>query len=185
MTEKKVDKKLAGELLSMLADKFEGIEIDVSISDRWKRPCVTFSWNGFEGLLPEERFQRLAQFIPESFRGERMAGVIWLELVSGESIEDFLKHPRSEDIEQREREIYYKMREGGLFDLLAKELGGSPERNCEGGFAKTLAAIKRSKGLTVTAEEAKLVFIRHGVYCDCQVLQGAQPALAQLYAGAA
>jgi hypothetical protein len=29
--------------------------------------------------------------------------------------------------------------------------------------------------------DTKLVFIRHGVYCDCQVIPAAQPALAKLH----
>ena len=35
------------------------------------------------------------------------------------------------------------------------------------------------------ARDAKLLFIRYGVYCDCQVLESAAPALAERYADAA
>lgn len=176
---------LAAELTDMLGEALPGITVEVGVSDRWNRPCATFCWAGFAGLLPEERFQRLTRIIPEAFRTARMAGMIWLEMAPGESVEQFLALPRSEDLEPRELEIYRSLRQGGFFDLLAKALGGSAERNCPGDFTRTRAVIGKARGLNVSPDEACLVFIRHGVYCDCQVLQGAEPALAELYAGAA
>ena len=41
------------------------------------------------------------------------------------------------------------------------------------------------KSINVNADDVRLLFIRHGVYCDCQVLQSAEPALAEMFAGAA
>ena len=44
--------------------------------------------------------------IPTDFREQKMAGFVWLELAQGESVEEFLKLPRSEDIADREAEIF-------------------------------------------------------------------------------
>ncbi|MFQ5463351.1 MAG: hypothetical protein ACE5E5_12095 [Phycisphaerae bacterium] len=179
------EQHLASELLEQLAPRFPGIDVRVAHSDRWNRPCATFCWDGFAGLLPEERFQRLATVLPEDFRASRMHGVVWMELAPGESVEAFLKLPRSEDLGDREEEIYRRLSKGGFFDLLAKRLGTAPKRSCGGDFRETASAIKRGKSIDVSLIDAKLVFIRRGVFCDCQVLQGAQPALAKRYAGAA
>lgn len=179
------DKSLIEELTSMLVGPFPGITVDAGISERWNRPSVTFIWEGFRSLLPEERFQRLTRAIPESYRTENMQGRIWLELAPDESIEDFLAFPRSEDVEPREGEIFRTLNRGGFFDLLAKAMGGNPERTCASDFAFALASIERSKGIGVSSDDVKLIFIRQGVYCDCQVLESARPALAEMYAGAA
>jgi len=185
MSENRGGQDLASALLEQLSPRFPGIDVRVAHSDRWKRPCATFCWDGFVGLLPEERFQRLATVLSEDFRATRMQGVVWVELAAGESVEAFLKLPRSEDVGDREEEIYRRLSQGGFFELLAKQLGTAPKRTCGGDFRETALAIERGTAIDVNLVDAKLVFIRHGVFCDCQVLQGAQPALAKRHAGAA
>lgn len=169
--------ELARELTEILRSRFPGIEVSAERSARWDRPCVTFVWSGFESLLPEERFHRLAAVIPEGVRERKLAGFVWLELSPGEDIDAFLKLPRSEDVEKREPSVYRKLKSAGFFEKLSKALGSSPKRKCDGGFTLTQSALESSGEDEDTIRDAKLVFIRHGVYCDCQVLQTAEPAL--------
>jgi len=182
---------IRAKLFAIVQRRLERIQVEVTHSERWNRPCATFTWSGFAGLLPEERFQRLARVIPEEFRNTKMAGFVWLELAPGESLEQFLALPRSEDVADREDDIYRSLVRVGFFRRLAEALSSSPEDVCAGDFAHTVEIIDSDAGAesgataTVTAEDAKLTFIRLGVYCDCQVNRCAEPAMSKQHAGAA
>jgi hypothetical protein len=175
---------LATELRAALLKKFPGIEVEVGESERWKRPCLTFRWDGFKELLPEERFHRLVTMLPPELRDITMSGFIWLELAPGESVDAFLKLPRSEDIAARERDIFDGLRKAGFIDSLAKAMGANPQKTCEGDFSRAIKTLKAAKQTEAGIRDARLVFIRHGAYCDCQALESVWPTLEKRYAGA-
>lgn len=176
---------LQRELLAMLGAKFPDITVQIEPTSRWNRPCITFSSSAFDDLLPEERFHRLVAVIPNDFREQNMAGLVWVELADGESLDQFLKLPRSEDVADRERDIYGSLARVKFFDLLSEALGSSPEKRCGGDF-RELDRILQSKRLSADAiRDAKLLLIRHRAFCDCQVLLTAQSELARLFADAA
>lgn len=185
MSDQQDYRKLEMDLVAMLAKGFPGLTVEVAHSKRWNRPCVTFRWKGFAGLLPEERFQRLVAVIPESFRADRLQGCVWLELAPGESVDEFLKCPRSEDIESRASDVYRGLERRGFFDALRKSLGKTPKRSCKGDFSHTRKVLSSQKVSDRAVQDARLLFIRHGAYCDCQVVAGVEPALKEQYAGAA
>lgn len=163
-------KKLEVKLTEMLTPKLAGINVDVKHGKRWNRPCVTFRWSGFAGLLPEERFHRLVALIPEDFRRDRLAGFVWLELTPEETVEAHLQLPRSEDVATREDEIFHDLHDAGFFGALGTALGTVPERKCPGDLS-TLAKVLIEKQFTPTQVwDVKLTFIGQGVYCDCQAL---------------
>ena len=177
--------QLVADLTKLLAGNMPGMEIDVSYSDRWKRDCVTFVWEGFTDLLPEERFHRLIQAIPEAFRTTRLKGLVWLELAPGEAIDEFMAYPRSEDVAPRESSIYAGLLDTDFFDAIDAGLGPLPKETCQGDFAMMARILTSLKFTDAQIRDAKLVFIRHGAYCDCQVYFTAQQELAKLYVGAA
>ncbi len=185
MAGKKKDRELEAELLATVEPKFPGMMVEVGLSERWNRPCVTFRWAGFADLLPEERYHRLATVIPESVREKKLKGFVWLELAPEESVDSFLKHPRSEDMADQEGEIYAGLVQCGFFDGLSKAVGPSPESKCRGVFQETLAVLQTKKYTPEQIRDARLAFIRHGAYCDCQVHIAARPSLAEAHAGAA
>lgn len=176
------DKTVENELIEMLSDGFPGIAVEVVHSERWNRMSVIFRWSGFANLLPEERFQRLVSVIPESFRASHLAGFVWLELAPDESIDDFLKHPRSEDVAEREGDIYAQLCEASFFAALKKSMGRSPQKTCTGGFAKVAEVLSTAQWSAEAVRDAKLVFIRHGAYCDCQIVETVAAALRENYA---
>jgi hypothetical protein len=163
------DETLEAELAETLGGKFRGMEVSVEHSRRWNRMCATFRWKGFAGLLPEERFHRLTTVIPAEFRNTRMKGFVWLELAPGEEVDQVLAMPRSEDVAPREKAIRQRLTKAGFFDALQEALGDSPQEECDGDFARTLSVLKQKKWSSEDITDAKLVFIRGGVYCDCQV----------------
>ena len=185
MPQKHANRKLEMELVAKLARAFPGMTVEVGRSERWNRMCVTFRWVGFADLLPEERFQRLVAVLPEGFRKTKLDGFVWLEFRPTETFEEFLKLPRSEDVADREEAIYGGLLRAGYFGALRESLGPAPEKNCAGGFSKTVELLSGEQYIPSKIREAKLLFIRHGVYCDCQVLESVQPALEHRHAGAA
>ena len=185
MGTRKKDKQLEADLLALLAARFEGLAVEVEHHERWDRMGVTFTWPGFVDLLPEERYHRLRQAIPDSFVESRLGGFVWLELAPKETIDAFLKLPRSEDVANREATLYAALVNAKFFDLLGKAMGTAPDRTCGGDFARTAEVLTGRKYTTAKLRDVKLMFVRHGVYCDCQVLQVGRQELADLYAGAA
>ncbi len=185
MSDSKENRKLEMDLVTMLARSFPGLTVEVGHSDRWDRMCVTFRWPGFAGLLPEERFQRLVCVIPEQYRQTRLDGFIWLELAPGETIDDFLREPRSEDMADKEASIHAELVRISFFDALREALGSSPKTACTGGFAKSVEVLVAKQYSDLKIRDARLVFIRHGAYCDCQVLESVRAALTEGQAGAA
>ncbi len=179
------DRKLETELAAVLASSLGGITVEVGYSDRWQRMCVTFRWSGFAGLLPEERFHRLAQVIPAAFRESRLKGYVWLELAPGESIEAYMSLPRSEDAATREKAICGGLVDIRFFELLGDALGPNSADRCLGDFSATSALLSGLGLPLLKIQDAKLVFIRHGAFCDCQVLETVQPVVRRLLAGAA
>ena len=130
MSPQNANTELECELTDMLEGRFPGIAVEVAHSARWNRMSVTFRWAGFGDLLPEERFQRLAGAIPDPFREAKLLGFVWLELAPEETIDAFLKLPRSEDVAEREVSIYGKLAAGGFFLALKKAMGNSPQKSC-------------------------------------------------------
>jgi len=180
--EAKRQRELEKELSAALGRSFPGLSVEIAHSDRWKRMAVTFRWAGFADLLPEERFHRLVGELPEDILKKKLDGFVWLELTAEESVDEFLELPRSEDVAPKERDICEALKKLKFFDALQESLGRSPQKKCTGDFAKSEAALKSAKAPATRVREAKLVFIRHGAYCDCQVLQTVAPALARQYA---
>ncbi|HNQ23446.1 MAG TPA: hypothetical protein PKK06_10165 [Phycisphaerae bacterium] len=168
-------------LRRMLASACPGMQVDVGFAERWQRPCVTFHWEGFRGLLPEERFHRLVQLIPEDFRTTQMQGFVWLELAAQETIEQFLAYPRSEDAADREPQVYAELLRLGFFRALADRLGTPPSGNCANDFSHLERILSELDSPAEGVVSAKLLFIRQGVYCDCQIPQGAEAELARRY----
>ncbi|MCH9003477.1 MAG: hypothetical protein IIC02_12975 [Planctomycetes bacterium] len=185
MATEKQDRKLEMDLVALLARSFPGMTVEARHSKRWDRMCLTFRWSGFAGLLPEERFQRLLGVISESFRDERLSGCVWLELAQGETIDQFLKMPRSEDVADREQAIFADLQERGFFDALRQAMKPTPTKACKGDFSRTGGALSKGRSADKVTQDAKLLFIRHGAYCDCQVLGEVEPALSKLSVGAA
>ena len=176
---------LQKKLMAALAKKFPDISVDVEHSARWNRPCVTFRSSTFRDLLPEERFHRLVAALPADLREEKLAGFVWVELAEGESLEKFLKFPRSEDIARREAEIYKKLCQADLFGPLETSMGKSPDKRCRGDFREMVRVLTEKSWSPAQVRDAKLLMIRHRAFCDCQVLLTAQAELARLFVSAA
>lgn len=184
MVNSSIHSKTESDLADMLGELFPDITVDIGLSKRWDRVCVTFRWGGFAGLLPEERFHRLVGVIPEDFRTKKMIGFIWLELEPQETIDSFMKQPRSEDIGNRELEIDASLRRVGFYGALQKTMSAKRNKGCPGDFSLSQQILVKVKCNDQQIIDARLLFIRFGAYCDCQVLQSVEPAFSKRHAAA-
>ena len=173
---------LEKQVTTLLAKAFPGLSVEIGHAARWDRPCIAIRWAGFDALLPEERFHRLVSVIPEEFRASQLAGLAWVELAPSETVDDVMKLPRSEDVAGREADIGRTLTHNGFFATLVDRLGRSPKRKCPGDFAHTAAVLSDMGKPPERIRDAKLLFIRHGAFCDCQVIATVQPALTKKYA---
>lgn len=181
MTNQRKDRKLETELQQLLEPHFPGIAATVAHSERWDRMCVTFRWDGFTDLLPEERFHRLINHIPEAFRESHLAGFVWLELTLGEDVDQFLRLPRSEDIAEREEPIFGALVRMKFFETVKERMKPNPAKSCKGDFSESDAVLSDLEAGTERRREARLLFIRYGAYCDCQAVGTVHAELAKKY----
>ena len=169
------------DLIALLGKTCPGIDISIRHSDRWNRSAIEFRWEGFAGLLPEERFRRIMGALPDHFYETRMQGLVCLELVPGEELEAYLALPRSEDVVQDEPRLARRLLKANFFDKLEAKLGPSPMDACSGGLQGTRQLLGSLRFSAVQVERACLVLIRHRSYCDCEVLMRARPELVERF----
>ncbi|MCK4658916.1 MAG: DUF2695 domain-containing protein [Phycisphaerae bacterium] len=166
--------ELQGKLTRLLTDKFPGITVEVAHGERWGRTMLTFRWSGFDDLLPEERFHRLFRIIPEDFYEKHLRGCVWFELGSTESVEAFLKLPRSEDVQGKERQVIQRLTKVKFFASLMEELGADPMAACAGDFSTTRRILAARRFGKTALRNTLLVLMRNGAYCDCEALFNAK-----------
>ncbi len=177
----KGEDNLAAALTAVLAPAYPGITVEVGPNERWNRPCITVRWAGFADLLPEERFQRLVKELPDDLRKRALSGFIWLELAAKETVDEFLKLPRSEDVEAKAGTIHRSLNKLGFYEALTSSMGRSPQAVCAGNFAQSIAVLKKKKAAESKRRDARLLFIRQGAYCDCQIIETVRAELDKQY----
>jgi len=168
-------------LRKLLEPHLPGIEVEVGRSRRWQRMTVTFRHEKFASLLPEQRFRALLQLIPSEFYETYLRDAVWFELAPGENAETVSQARRSEDVAAEEPGLARVLLQSGFFQCLAGRLAQSPIEKCCGDFAVTRAALADAGLPDPQQRDACLVFIRHGAYCDCEVLLAARGKLEELY----
>jgi len=178
-TRTKSHAQLQKDLHKYLDEAFDGIEIDVGISDRWQRPCITLRWSGIEGLLPEERVRRVTQHIPAAFFEAHCRGIIWLELAPEESVDEFLAWPRSEDVVDRLDKIQAKLVEMNFFAALEDELVRVAVDPTGGDLSVTRRVLDAKKATAKQQQDALLAIMHHRAYTDWEVLRTVRPIVEQ------
>ncbi len=158
-------------LKELLAPAMPGAGVEVQPPSRWRKPVVVVRWDGFAGLLAEQRFRRVMQRIPTETLERELHGLIWFELTPAEQIDDYLKMPRSEDVAGRAEEIIRQAAGKGVFKKLERALGNDPAKACGGDFALLMKAAKTLKVATKQAQELCLALIHKGAYCDCEAIE--------------
>jgi len=168
-------KQIASELTVFLAEHCPGMTVDVGMSNRWKRRCLTFTWPGFKDLLPEERYRLVLRHIPPEFVEKHCTGAVWLELTPGESVDDYLKLPRSEDVDSKLPQIWKQLREWRFFELLEDELVRVPPSQAPDDFSHSKHVLDARGATAQQRQDACLAFMRQQAYNDWEVLRKVRP----------
>jgi hypothetical protein len=163
------------ELHKFLDPHCPGIKITVALSPRWKRLCLEFRWNGFANLLPEERFRLMAKHVPPEFVARNCADAVWVELTPAESIEEYLKLPRSEDVADRAAAILKSLSDSDFFAALEDELVRVPPADCPDDFTFSRRVLSAKSATPAEVRDACLVFMHHRAYNDWEVLREVRP----------
>jgi hypothetical protein len=152
-----------------------GVRVEADHSRRWDRLCLTFRWDGFAGLLPEERFRLVAGQVPPAFYDEHCRGAVWLELTDGEAIDDYLALPRSEDIDPRLADVWAGLRALNFFAALEDELVRITFDQCPDDLSISKRVLAAKHAGPELAQDAVLAFMRHEAYSDWEVLRKVRP----------
>jgi len=161
---------IESELRAMLGAAFDGMTIEAGHSPRWRRMQLVLRWEGFAGLLPEERFRKIMQVIPADYYEQTLRGAVFFELTADESIEQFMGLPRSDDVVDDEPRVIRMLDTVGFFNALRASLGSAPAEAC-GGDLSAARRLLRARGVPAAdVVTACLTFIRHGAFCDCEAL---------------
>lgn len=158
-------------LLTHLEGPMKGVTVDVAATSKWKRPVVTVRWNGFEGLLAEQRFRRVMRCIPPEALERDFQGLIWFELTTDETVDDYLKMPRSDDVRPEADQLLDELRQKGFFDRLRKALGKSPEDECADDFKVVAKVLRGLRCSQARIDKTCLALLSVGKYCDCEALE--------------
>ncbi len=172
---KKTHAQLKKDLLSYVGNACKGVELEVDISPRWDRLCLTFQWDGFDDLLLEERFRKVAQLVPGDYFEKNCQQAVWLELTPNESIDEYLKQPRSEDVDAELPKIWKKLGEIEFFSRLEDELVRIPPADCPDDLSVSKRVLRASKLSESDVRKCCLAFIRQAVFTDWEVLKAVRP----------
>jgi hypothetical protein len=175
MIKAKTHAQLAKDLKEFTAKACKGIDVQVEHSQRWNRPCFTFRWSGFEGLLLEERFRLIARLIPPDYFEQHCQGAVWLELTPKETVESYLAQPRSEDIDDQLPAIWRMLNQMNFFAALEDELCRIPFSECPDDFSITRRVFAAMNTADERVRDALLAFMRHQAYTDWEVLRQVRP----------
>jgi len=175
MAKTKSHTQLARDLRGFLGDACPGIEVEVGLSERWRRTCLTFRWAGFDGLLLEERFRLLARRVPPDYYAQHLKNVVWLELTPEETVESFLAQPRSEDIDTELPKVWRMLRETNFFASLEDELVRIPPAQCPDDFTMSKRVLQAKQASAEQIRSACLAFMKHQAYNDWEVLRTVRP----------
>ncbi|MCB9850756.1 MAG: hypothetical protein H6817_08630 [Phycisphaerales bacterium] len=177
MAKAKSHETLARDLGGYVTKAHPDMQVEVAESPRWKRTCFTFTWDGFAGLLPEERFHIVTRCVPADYIEKHCRGVVWLELADGERIEDYLALPRSEDIAEKAGKIGKRLGEMAFFAALEDELVRIAADQCPDNLSISKRVLAAKKAKDAEIREAILLFLHHRAYTDWEVLRQVRPAV--------
>lgn len=171
--------QVAEALEEHLAERFDGVSVRIGDGIHYQGTNVVVTCPAFAGWLPEQRFHHIVRAIPADFYERYLRqGVVWFELAPGESAAAYMKMPRSEDIEDDEVAIARKLKAIDFFNRIQKSLGARPDSASPDDFIMSKRLLEESGFDAKDVTLACLFLIRHGAYCDAQVLADVVPKMA-------
>ncbi|MBN2560535.1 MAG: hypothetical protein JXQ75_06360 [Phycisphaerae bacterium] len=176
-------RKIQVQLQAFLAERFGDVTVQIGDDIHYHGTNIVITSPAFEGLLPEQRFHHVVRAIPPDFYEQHLRGAgVWFELAPGETGQDLMKMPRSEDIAEQEADILEELRKIEFFKEIGAELAASPQDASIDDFPVSRRVMTRAGLGERDIRRACLFLIRHGGFCDAQVLADIVPRFAQEHA---
>jgi hypothetical protein len=175
MAKAKSHAELAEQLKSYVEQGCPGVAVEVATSPRWKRTCFTFRWEGFRGLLLEERFRLVAKQIPPDYFAANCREAVWCEMTPEETLDEFLAQPRSEDMAGRLKDVWKTLDRLNFFPVLEDELVRIPAGQAPDDFTVCKRVLAARQASPEEARDALLAFMHCQAYTDWEVLRQVRP----------
>jgi hypothetical protein len=178
MLKKKDYPTIAAQLQEFLAERFEEVTVEIADNVHYKGTNVVVTSPTFDGLLPEQRYHHVVQAIPQDFYESYLrSGVVWFELAPRQSGRDYMRMPRSEDIESEESRIQSGLQKARFFERFAEALEGTEDEPSRDDFVLARQVLSELGWAEPDQLNASLYFVRQGAFCDADIVDVVLPAL--------
>jgi len=170
--------RIAAELQALLRPRFADVTVQIGNNLHYRGVNIVITSAAFRDWLPEQRFHHVVRAIPAAFYDEHLRGAgVWFELAPGETGRDLMRMPRSEDVAAEEPKILGRLRKERFFKKLRAAAAGEPGGPSIDGLTLCRRLLAEAGWAPEEITRACLVFIRHGGFCDAQVLADVLPLL--------
>jgi hypothetical protein len=158
-------------LQSFLSEYFDDVSVTIDDDVYYRGTNLIVVTPAFRDLLPEQRFHHLVRAIPHEFYEEYLrGGIVWFELAPGEDPRSYMRMPRSDDVADQEPAILKQLVSVRFFQKLKSRLGPVPHTASHIDFVVSRQILSEAGLSPADINRACLFFIRHGGFCDAQVL---------------
>ncbi len=170
--------RIAAELEALLRPRFADVTVRIGENLHYRGVNLVITSAAFRDWLPEQRFHHVVRAIPPAFYDAHLRGAgVWFELAPGETGRDLMRMPRSEDVAAEEPRILARLRRERFFKRLRAAAAAAPGGPSIDDLALCRRLLEEAGWAPEEVTRACLVFIRHGGFCDAQVLADVLPAV--------
>jgi hypothetical protein len=178
MIQKKDIDSVRRRLQEFLESRFEDVAVQIGEGIHYKGMNVVVTSRAFESLLAEQRFHHLVRAIPKEFYEQHLqGGIVWFELVPGESGLERMKMPRAADVAPQEADIRRRLTEVGFATGFREKFAADPQRASVTRFDATCEVLGAAGFDEDEITRCCLFMILQGAYCDAHVLTDVLPKL--------
>jgi hypothetical protein len=168
--------ELQEQLTDFLAERFDDVTVEIGDDIHYRGTNIVVTTAAFTGLLPEQRYHHVVRAVPPEFYAEKLAsGFVWFELAPGETGEDYMKMPRSQDVAREEPTILRNLIKIGFFETLQTRADMENIALSIDDFTLCKDILKKAGFDADAITQTCLVLIRRGAFCDAHVLIDVAP----------
>ncbi len=170
--------KIESELQSYLSARFDDVSVRVGDGIHYKGTNIVITSSRFAEWLPEQRYHHVVREIPLDFYNRHLReGIVWFELAPGESAQEYMRRPRSEDVAKEVAKITDLLLRVNFAERLNKTLGDRPDDASPDDFLETRKTLLAAGLDADQVQKVCLLFIHRGAFCDAHVVTDVLPRL--------
>jgi len=171
MIERKDHQRIAKELQSLLADRFDVVSVRIGDDIHYRGTNVVVTTPAFSGLLPEQRFHHIVHAVPPDFYEAYLrGGVVWFELSPGETGLQYMRMPRSDDVAPDAAGLDTRLRETRFLERFEQVLRANTGDPSQHDFVVARRTLAEAGWTEPEITRARLLFILRGAFSDADIL---------------